>query len=70
VNLGRDLFLERPAEPLLSPPAAPHHGCWRVLWSSEDPRYGGYGIAEPDSEERGWIVPGHAAVLLSPMPRI
>jgi maltooligosyltrehalose trehalohydrolase len=70
VNLGADMELMRPAEPLLAPPAEPKHGCWRTLWSSEDPRYGGYGYAEPESEERGWIIPGHAAVLLSPMPRI
>jgi maltooligosyltrehalose trehalohydrolase len=70
VNLGRDLDLPSPAEPLLAPPAEPGHTCWRVLWSSEDPLYGGSGCAEPESEETGWKIPGAAAVLLSPMVRV
>jgi maltooligosyltrehalose trehalohydrolase len=70
VNLGPDLDLDRPTEPLLAPPAEPKHSGWRTLWCSEDPRYGGYGCAEPESEERGWRIPGFAAVLLSPMPLI
>lgn len=70
VNLGPDLDLEGPAEPLLAPPAEPGHTCWRTLWSSEDPRYGGSGSAEPESEERGWKLPGSATVLLGPMIRV
>jgi maltooligosyltrehalose trehalohydrolase len=70
VNLGADLDLESPAEPLLSPPAEPDHACWRMLWSSEDPRYGGNGSAEPESEERGWKLPGFATLLLGPMLRV
>jgi maltooligosyltrehalose trehalohydrolase len=70
VNLGADLELPSPAEPLLAPPAEPGHTCWRVLWSSEDPTYGGSGYAEPESEETGWKIPGAAAVLLGPMVRV
>jgi maltooligosyltrehalose trehalohydrolase len=70
VNLGPDLDLQSPAEPLLSPPAEPGHTAWRMLWSSEDPRYGGSGCAEPESEDRGWRLPGFAAVLLGPVPRV
>jgi maltooligosyltrehalose trehalohydrolase len=70
VNLGPDLDLEGPAEPLLSPPAEPGHTAWRMLWCSEDPRYGGSGCAEPESEDRGWRLPGFAAVLLGPMVRV
>ncbi len=40
VNLGRDLDLGEIAEPLLAPPAGQR---WSVLFSSEDPRYGGVG---------------------------
>jgi maltooligosyltrehalose trehalohydrolase len=67
VNVGCDLVLPTIAEPLLSPPARPQHARWRILWSSEDPRYGGQGCAEPDSEEKGWRIPGAATVLLGPV---
>ena len=40
VNLGRDLQFLPPSEPLL---ALPPGNDWRLLWSSEDPRYGGCG---------------------------
>jgi len=67
INLGADLILPTIAEPLLSPPAEPSHACWRIIWSSEDPRYGGVGCVEPDSEEKGWHIPGSAALLLGPL---
>jgi maltooligosyltrehalose trehalohydrolase len=60
VNLGRDLRLDPAPEPLL---AAPEKMRWRIRWSSEDPRYGGLGAPEPETEE-GWRIPGHAALLL------
>jgi maltooligosyltrehalose trehalohydrolase len=61
VNLGRDLTLGSVPEPLLAPSA----GCrWRLLWSSEDPRYGGSGTPEVDTED-GWRIPGEAAVVLA-----
>jgi len=66
INLGPDLDLGCLAEPLLAPPAQPVHARWRVLWSSEDPRYGGHDIVEPESEKGEWTVPGCAAVLLGP----
>lgn len=69
VNLGADLDLERAAEPLLAPPSQPGHR-WQMAFSSEDPIYGGHGCAEPDSVERGWLIPGSAAVLLVPIPLI
>jgi maltooligosyltrehalose trehalohydrolase len=63
VNLGRDLHYSPAPEPLLAPP----EGCrWEVLWSSEDPRYGGCGAPPPEDEEVGWRIPGHAAVVLRP----
>jgi maltooligosyltrehalose trehalohydrolase len=63
VNLGRDLHLVPAPEPLLAPP----EGCrWEVLWSSEDPRYGGCGAPSPEDEEVGWRIPGQAAVVLRP----
>ena len=53
VNLGRDLHLDPAPEPLLAPPA---NRLWDVLWSSEDPRYGGGGTAPPDTEDN-WRIP-------------
>ena len=48
--------------PLLAPPAGQQ---WAILWSSEDPRYGGLGTPPLDTTE-GWKIPGHAAVVLQP----
>jgi maltooligosyltrehalose trehalohydrolase len=60
VNLGRDLHLAPAPEPLLAPPDGKR---WRILWSSEDLRYGGTGAAEPDTDE-GLRIPGHCALVL------
>ncbi len=70
VNLGAGIDIPSPSEPLLSPPKDPSHCCWRTLWTSEDPRYGGYGCGEPESADAGWHIPGFAAVLLGPIPMI
>ena len=63
VNLGIDLAVASIAEPLIAPSAA---SGWRLLWSSEDPRYGGSGTSAPDA--KAWVMPGHAAVVLRPEP--
>jgi maltooligosyltrehalose trehalohydrolase len=63
VNLGRDLHFVPAPEPLLAPPESCR---WEILWSSEDPRYGGCGAPEPEDEEEGWRIPGQAAVVLRP----
>jgi maltooligosyltrehalose trehalohydrolase len=62
VNLGLDLRLTPAPEPLLAPPDTME---WRLIWSSEDPRYGGTGAPTLDTEEN-WILPGHAAMALGP----
>jgi maltooligosyltrehalose trehalohydrolase len=63
VNLGRDLEYSPLAEPLVAPPP----DCdWRVIWSSEDPRYGGSGTGVLDTKH--WYFPGHAALVLGPKP--
>jgi maltooligosyltrehalose trehalohydrolase len=66
VNLGRDLHLAPAPEPLLAPPDG---ACWEVVWSSEDPRYGGCGAPPPEDREGGWRLPGQAAVVLRPKER-
>jgi maltooligosyltrehalose trehalohydrolase len=64
VNFGADLHLDPAPEPLLAPPEGMR---WQTLWSSEDPRYGGTGTPDLDSEDN-WRIPGHAAVALYPAP--
>ncbi|MEA2603032.1 MAG: maltooligosyltrehalose trehalohydrolase [Acidobacteriota bacterium] len=61
VNLGTDLPLEPVPEPLLAPLAGMR---WKVLWSSEDPKYGGSGAPSPEDEEGRWRLPGRAAVVM------
>jgi maltooligosyltrehalose trehalohydrolase len=63
VNFGADLRLDSVAEPLVAPPAGAR---WKLLWSSEDPRYGGAGTAELDTPD-GWRIPGEAAMMLVPV---
>jgi maltooligosyltrehalose trehalohydrolase len=64
VNLGVDLELHAMPEPLLAPPEG--HD-WRLLWSSEHPAYGGSGAPAPSPDE-AWVLPGHAALVMTPGP--
>lgn len=57
VNLGRDIDCAPTPEPLLAPSDS---GAWRLVWSSDDPRYGGPGIVHPCSSQ-GWRFPGENA---------
>jgi maltooligosyltrehalose trehalohydrolase len=63
VNLGPELLLTPVPEPLLAPPAGAR---WRLLWSSEDPCYGGRGCPEPESDDGAWRLSALSAVLLQP----
>jgi maltooligosyltrehalose trehalohydrolase len=60
VNLGADLHLDPAPQPLL---AAPANRRWAMLWSSEDPAYGGGGTPAPEGPDN-WRIPGQAALLL------
>jgi maltooligosyltrehalose trehalohydrolase len=62
VNLGVDLKLSPAPEPLLAPP---ENMRWKILWSSEDPRYGGSGTPALETEG-SWRLPGHAALVMAP----
>lgn len=64
INLGRDEHLDPAPEPLLAPPADSQ---WTVVWSSEDPKYGGYGTYPPDSPDN-WRLPGNSAIVLRSEP--
>ncbi len=65
VNLGPERRLAVAPEPLLAPPRGTK---WRVVWSSDDPRYGGSGVPGPESEAHNWRLNGHSAVALAPAP--
>ena len=59
VNLGTDVYLSPSPEPLL----APIYGkSWHVMWSSEDPKYGGLGTFPPDVNDN-WRISGNSAVV-------
>jgi maltooligosyltrehalose trehalohydrolase len=64
VNLGIDENLSPIPEPLLGCPVAM---AWRVLWSSDDPRYGGSGALAVE-KLGNWFIPGKAAFVLVPSP--
>jgi maltooligosyltrehalose trehalohydrolase len=64
INLGMDTMLGAVPEPLLAPPRG---STWQVLWSSENPHYGGTG-ALPAENESGWVLIGKSAVVLADFP--
>lgn len=66
INFGRDVRLNPAPEPLLAPP---ENMLWEVVWSSENPRYGGMTTPPLESPEFNWHIQGEAAVLLKPAPR-
>ncbi|HEX6559150.1 MAG TPA: malto-oligosyltrehalose trehalohydrolase, partial [Longimicrobiales bacterium] len=61
INLGASLHFESIAEPLM---AAPRPNEWRLLWSSEDPRYGGPGSA-PVQREGAWWIPAESTTVMA-----
>ena len=60
VNLGVEVNLTEQPEPLLAPVADTG---WKIIWSSEDPEYGGCGT--PSLGHQSWRIPGHAALVLA-----
>jgi maltooligosyltrehalose trehalohydrolase len=48
-------------EPLLAPPSPGRR--WTVIWSSDDPAYGGPGFSDLETDT-GWHVPGESAYVL------
>jgi maltooligosyltrehalose trehalohydrolase len=64
VNLGTDLTLAPMPEPLLAPP---EDCAWKILWSSEQPAYGGSGT--PPLYRDGVLhLAGESALVLEPGP--
>ena len=60
VNYGADIHRASFAEPLIAPP---ENRQWRLLWSSEEKKYGGSGVA-PFEDQTGWHLTGHSAFVL------
>ena len=58
VNFGADLLFAPAPEPLLAPPRG-HQ--WQMVFSTENPHYGGAGIAEVRLE-KSWQIPAWAAI--------
>jgi maltooligosyltrehalose trehalohydrolase len=65
VNFARDVQLDPAPEPLLAPPIGKR---WHMIFTSEDPKYGGSGTAPVDTEQEGWFIPGRTTVVLRPEP--
>lgn len=65
VNLGAELNRLSFAEPLIAPPAGTD---WCLAWSSEDPRYGGFGTRALWPEGT-WSIPPESAIVCAPGPR-
>jgi maltooligosyltrehalose trehalohydrolase len=62
INFGVDLFLKPAPEPLLAPPKGTR---WEILWSSENPAYGGGGTPGL-AANAPWRILGHSALVLIP----
>lgn len=65
INMGTDERFSPNPEPLLAPLPGMD---WEILWTSEDPKYGGGGTLFIDTD-RGWYLPGEAAVVMKPARR-
>ncbi len=62
INLGIDYHLYPASEPLLAPPRG---HIWNKMWSSEMPRYGGFGYLKT-KPHHNWKITGHSASILYP----
>jgi len=65
VNFGPELVFAPVPEPLLAPPRQQD---WEMIFSSEDPQYGGAGTAAVLLNE-GWRIPAEAALVFASRPR-
>ena len=65
VNLGADLPVTSVPDPLFAPPAGTD---WHVVWSSEDPMYGGGGRRRVETTRR-FTLSANSAVVLAPGAR-
>ncbi len=64
VNFGEEADIHPAPEPLLAPP---YNHEWTLIWSSDEPHYGGFGTVSPYGDS-GWLVSGESAALLRSQP--
>jgi len=62
VNFGARLHASPIPEPLLAPSRG---GSWRIVFSTESPKYGGWGTPPLETISDGWWIPAECAVLLT-----
>ncbi|MGE5731275.1 MAG: malto-oligosyltrehalose trehalohydrolase [Gemmatimonas sp.] len=63
VNLGARYHADPLAEPLVAPP---YRRAWTTVFSTESPKYGGWGSPPIETIDDGWWLPPECAVLLAP----
>jgi len=63
VNFGARLHAAPIAEPLVAPP---RRRAWQTIFSTESPKYGGWGTPPLETTDDGWWIPAESAVLLIP----
>jgi maltooligosyltrehalose trehalohydrolase len=63
VNLGARIHADPFAEPLSAPP---YERAWNTIFSTESPKYGGWGTPPIETVDDGWWIPAECAVLLAP----
>jgi maltooligosyltrehalose trehalohydrolase len=63
MNLGAECRIRSCSDPLIAPPA---EQAWQVIWSSDDPKYGGDGT--PPFDPADLRIPPHALLVLAPHP--
>ena len=66
VNLGRDLDLHRAPEPLLAPP---RNAMWSIRLSTEESRFGGFGVPALDAQPH-LRLQGNSSTVLVPVVRV
>jgi maltooligosyltrehalose trehalohydrolase len=64
VNFGPDLLFAPAPEPLLAPPRQQD---WEMIFSTDDPQYGGTGTSEVRLDQ-GWRIPAEAALAFASRP--
>jgi maltooligosyltrehalose trehalohydrolase len=63
VNLGARSHADPLAEPLVAPPYA---RVWTTAFSTDSPKYGGWGSPPLETVDDGWWIPAECAALLAP----